>query len=67
MADYQASLAGIALVPEGPADYPRPDSGRKSRSGSYRRKPGWEYERIYSLFPRLKERRKQEGTTLFRR
>ena len=27
-------------------------------------KPGWEYERIYDLFPRLKERRKQEGTTL---
>jgi branched-chain amino acid transport system ATP-binding protein len=25
---------------------------------------GWEYERIYDLFPRLKERRKQEGTTL---
>jgi len=25
---------------------------------------GWDYERIYSLFPRLKERRKQDGTTL---
>ncbi len=25
---------------------------------------GWDYERIYTLFPRLKERRKQEGTTL---
>lgn len=27
-------------------------------------KPGWSYERIYELFPRLKERAKQEGTTL---
>lgn len=25
---------------------------------------GWSYERIYELFPRLKERAKQEGTTL---
>lgn len=25
---------------------------------------GWDYERIYDLFPRLKERRNQEGTTL---
>ena len=25
---------------------------------------GWSYERLYSLFPRLKERRTQEGTTL---
>jgi len=25
---------------------------------------GWSLERVYELFPRLKERRKQEGTTL---
>ena len=27
-------------------------------------KVGWDYERIYALFPRLEERRRQEGTTL---
>lgn len=62
--DFEAALAGIQLVPEDRRIIPgltveeNLDIARISGSA------GWDYERIYSLFPRLKERRKQEGTTL---
>ena len=61
---HEAANAGIQLVPEdrriiqGLTVEENLDLARISG------KPGWEYERIYDLFPRLKERRKQEGTTL---
>ena len=62
--DYQAALAGVQLVPEdrriiaGLTVEENLDLARIDGNS------GWEYERIYSLFPRLKERRKQEGITL---
>ena len=62
--DYEAALAGIQLVPEdrriisGLTVEENLDIARISGDA------GWDYERIYSLFPRLKERRKQEGITL---
>lgn len=62
--DFQAALAGIQLVPEdrriiqGLTVEENLDIARIAGT------TGWDYERIYQLFPRLKERRKQEGTTL---
>lgn len=63
-ATHEAALAGIQLVPEdrriiqGLTVQENLDLVRISGV------PGWEFERIFDLFPRLKERRKQEGTTL---
>ena len=62
--DFEAALAGIQLVPEdrriisGLTVEENLDIARISGDA------GWDYERIYNLFPRLKERRKQEGITL---
>ncbi|MEP0944437.1 MAG: ABC transporter ATP-binding protein [Rhizobiaceae bacterium] len=64
MASYQASLAGIALVPEDRRIIPGLTVEENLDLAVIAGERGWEYERIYSLFPRLKERRKQEGTTL---
>ncbi len=61
---HEAALAGIQLVPEdrriiqGLSVQENLDLVRIAGD------PGWEFERIFDLFPRLKERRKQEGTTL---
>lgn len=64
MASFQASLAGIALVPEDRRIIPGLTVEENLDLAVIAGERGWEYERIYSLFPRLKERRKQEGTTL---
>ena len=64
MESYQASLAGIALVPEDRRIIPGLTVEENLDLAVIAGNRGWEYERIYSLFPRLKERRKQEGTTL---
>jgi len=64
MRDFEAALSGVQLVPEdrriiaGLSVEENLDLARISGE------PGWDYERIFQLFPRLKERRKQEGTTL---
>ncbi len=63
-ATHEAALAGIQLVPEdrriiqGLSVQENLDLVRIAGD------PGWDFERIFDLFPRLKERRKQEGTTL---
>lgn len=64
MAAYQASLAGIALVPEDRRIIPGLTVEENLDLATIAGNKGWDYERIYALFPRLKERRKQEGTTL---
>ena len=64
MQSHQASNAGIALVPEDRRIIPGLTVEENLDLAIIAGNPGWEYERIYSLFPRLKERRKQEGTTL---
>ena len=62
--DFEAALAGIQLVPEdrriiqGLSVEENLDLARIS--GDH----GWSYEKVFELFPRLEERRKQEGTTL---
>lgn len=61
---HEAALAGVQLVPEdrriitGLTVQENLDLAGISGAG------GWDYERIFKLFPRLKERRTQEGTTL---
>jgi len=62
--DFQAALAGIQLVPEDRRIIPGLTVEENLDIACIEGSTGWDYERIYKLFPRLKERRKQEGTTL---
>lgn len=62
--DFEAALAGIQLVPEDRRIIPGLTVEENLDIACIGGESGWDYERIYSLFPRLKERRKQEGTTL---
>ncbi len=62
--DFEAALAGIQLVPEDRRVIPGLTVEENLDIACIAGSKGWEYERIYQLFPRLKERRKQEGTTL---
>ena len=57
---------GIALVPEGRRLFPSLTVEENLQVGNYGRPaPGpWNIETIFSLFPRLKERRRQPSTTL---
>jgi len=64
MQDFEAALAGIQLVPEDRRIIPGLTVEENLDIARIAGTSGWDYERIYSLFPRLKERRKQEGTTL---
>ncbi len=64
MQDFEAALAGIQLVPEDRRIIPGLTVEENLDIACIAGDTGWEYERIYSLFPRLKERRKQIGTTL---
>ena len=64
MQDFEAALSGIQLVPEDRRIIPGLTVEENLDIARIAGDPGWEYERIYELFPRLKERRKQEGTTL---
>lgn len=64
MESYQAAGAGIILVPEDRRIIPGLTVEENLDLAVIAGERGWEYERIYDLFPRLKERRKQEGTTL---
>lgn len=64
MQDFEAALAGVQLVPEDRRIIPGLTVEENLDIARIAGAPGWDYERIYELFPRLKERRKQEGTTL---
>ena len=61
---YQAALAGVQLVPEDRRIIPGLSVEENLDLARIEGVVGWDYERIYALFPRLKERRTQEGTTL---
>lgn len=63
-AAYQAALAGVQLVPEDRRIIAGLSVEENLDLALIAGEPGWAYDRIYSLFPRLEERRKQEGTTL---
>jgi len=62
--DFEAALAGIQLVPEDRRIIPGLSVEENLDLARIEGSSGWEYERIFALFPRLKERRKQEGVTL---
>jgi branched-chain amino acid transport system ATP-binding protein len=64
MQSFQAALHGIQLVPEDRRIIPGMTVEENLDLACISGELGWDYERIYALFPRLKERRKQEGTTL---
>ena len=61
---FQASRMGIQLVPEDRRIIPGLTVEENLDLAQIDGNTGWSYEEIYDLFPRLKERRKQEGVTL---
>lgn len=64
MEAYEASQAGIALVPEDRRIIPGLTVEENLKLAQIAPPIGWSIERVYDLFPRLGERAKQEGTTL---
>lgn len=64
MVAHEASQAGIGLVPEDRSIIAGLTVEENLQLAQIAPPIGWSLERIYELFPRLGERRKQEGTTL---
>ena len=64
MKSWQASQAGIQLVPEDRCIIPGLTVEENLKLAQIAPPHGWSIERVYELFPRLKERRSQEGVTL---
>ena len=64
MNSYQAAIAGIALVPEDRRIIAGLTVEENLQLAQIVPPVGWSLERIYDLFPRLGERRKQEGVTM---
>ena len=64
MKSHEASAAGLALVPEDRRIIPGLTVEENLKLAQIAPPIGWSLERVYDLFPRLGERKKQEGTTL---
>ncbi|MCH2168023.1 MAG: ABC transporter ATP-binding protein [Oceanicola sp.] len=64
MSSHQASQAGLGLVPEDRRIIPGLTVEENIQLAQIAPPVGWGLDRIYELFPRLGERRKQEGVTL---
>ena len=64
MRSHQAAAAGIALVPEDRRIIAGLTVEENLKLAQIAPPIGWSLERIYGLFPRLEERKRQEGTTL---
>ena len=64
MASHQAATAGIALVPEDRSIIAGLTVEENLLLAQIAPPIGWSLDRIYDMFPRLRERRKQEGITL---
>ena len=64
MAAHQAARAGCVLVPEDRRIIAGLTVEENLKLAQIAEPIGWPLERIYDLFPRLEERRAQEGTTL---
>ncbi len=64
MKSFEAARAGIQLVPEDRRIIQGLTVEENLTLAQVAPGAGWELERIYGHFPRLAERRKQEGTTL---
>ena len=61
---YQAAQLGMGLVPEDRRIIQGLTVEENLQLAQIEKPIGWSLDRIYQLFPRLGERRKQEGTTL---
>ncbi|MGJ8545079.1 MAG: ABC transporter ATP-binding protein [Sulfitobacter sp.] len=64
MKSYEASAAGLGLVPEDRRIIPGLTVEENLKLAQIAPPIGWSIERLYDLFPRLGERRSQEGVTL---
>jgi len=64
MASHEAAVSGLGLVPEDRRIIAGLTVEENLQLAQIVPPIGWSLERIYDLFPRLGERRKQEGTTL---
>ncbi len=64
MKSHQAAIAGLGLVPEDRRIIPGLTVEENLQLAQIAPPIGWSLERLYELFPRLGERRKQEGITL---
>lgn len=64
MKAHQAAAIGVGLVPEDRRIIQGLTVEENLQLAQIAPPKGWSIERIYELFPRLGERRKQEGTTL---
>ncbi len=64
MRAFEASQCGVGLVPEDRRIIQGLSVEENLRLAQIEKPIGWSIQRIYELFPRLGERRKQEGTTL---
>ena len=64
MKAHQASRSGVGVVPEDRRIIPGLTVEENIELAQIAPPHGWTVERIYNLFPRLGERRRQEGTTL---
>ncbi|WP_193370129.1 ABC transporter ATP-binding protein [Pelagibius marinus] len=64
MEAYQASRVGVGLVPEDRRIIPGLTVEENLQLAQIEKPHGWTIERLFEHFPRLAERRKQEGVTL---
>lgn len=64
MASFEASQAGLGLVPEDRCIIPGLTVEENLKLAQIAPPIGWSIERLYDLFPRLGERAGQEGVTL---
>lgn len=64
MASYEASRVGLGLVPEDRRIIQGLTVEENIKLAQIAPPIGWSLDQIYDLFPRLGERRKQEGVTL---
>ncbi len=64
MPSHEAAVAGVGLVPEDRRIIPGLTVEENIKLAQIVEPVGWSIEQIYDLFPRLGERRKQEGVTL---
>src|SRR6056297_767926 len=64
MKSHEAAAAGISLVPEDRCIIPGLTVEENLELAQIAPPVGWSLDRLYELFPRLAERRRQEGVTL---
>ncbi len=64
MKSHEAAVSGVGMVPEDRRIIPGLTVEENIKLAQIVEPIGWSIEQIYELFPRLGERRKQEGVTL---